>query len=140
MLRRCEVPTHDSFKYYGGRGIKVCARWRSFAKFVADMGERPKGTTLDRIDNDGNYTPKNCRWATKAEQMRNTRRSRFLVVRGEKITLSEASRRFGIDVRLIHKRLEVLGWNDERAATEPTFADTTAAISRGWVTRRAARG
>ena len=69
MVQRCTDPGKDNYKYYGGRGIAVCERWSTFAGFLADMGERPAGTQLSRIDNDGNYEPGNVRWATRAENV-----------------------------------------------------------------------
>jgi hypothetical protein len=71
MLSRCRDPRNASFKSYGARGITVCERWRDFENFLADMGPRPDGKTLDRISNAGNYEPGNCRWATNAEQNAN---------------------------------------------------------------------
>ena len=73
MLARCSNPKRPDYKNYGGRGILVCDQWKIFANFLADMGQKPEGLTLDRIDNDGNYEPNNCRWATVSEQRRNQR-------------------------------------------------------------------
>jgi hypothetical protein len=77
MHQRCSNPNDDKWKYYGERGIQVCERWQSFENFLADMGERPPDRTLDRIDNEGDYEPDNCRWADAVTQSRNRRGTRY---------------------------------------------------------------
>ena len=74
MRQRCQDPNRPDYVYYGARGITVCERWQTFDNFLADMGERPEGMTLDRVDNDGPYEPGNCRWATLSQQQKNQRR------------------------------------------------------------------
>jgi hypothetical protein len=133
MIARCERPTATSYERYGGRGIKVCPRWRhNFLAFVEDMGPRPSlEHTLDRIDPDGNYEPSNCRWAPWKTQQRNRGGfNRRLEVNGETLTLAEWSERTGIGYTTIRERLR-RGWSASRAVTESTRQPTTAAHAPG---------
>jgi len=119
MIARCENPKSDQYKNYGGRGIKVCARWRkSFENFLKDMGERPKGLTLDRKYVEGNYTRKNCRWATQKEQANNKRNNVVLEFDGKRLTISEWAGRMGCGVTALRARLED-GWSVEKTLSTP---------------------
>ena len=124
MLGRCHVPTNKDYHRYGARGIYVCGRWReSFENFLADMGERPSPAhSVDRWpDNDGPYSPENCRWATVKEQARNRRNTRYVVFNGEEATLAECSERFGICGETVMQRME-RGWPIEAAFSIPVGA------------------
>jgi hypothetical protein len=116
MRQRCTNPQRSEYVHYGARGITVCERWESFENFYADMGDPPSGMTLERIDNEGPYSPENCRWATRAEQSRNTRVTRMLTLHGETRPLVEWAERLGVRKGLIHNRLRS-GWSVERALT-----------------------
>jgi hypothetical protein len=96
MIARCTNPKSVKWHRYGGRGIRVCERWRNFAEFRADMGPRPSlEHQLDRINGDGNYEPGNCRWVTRSEQQRNRCNNVYVEVAGERMLLVEAKNRFG---------------------------------------------
>ncbi len=106
MKARCGNPLAPNFPRYGGRGIFVCARWaESFEHFLADMGPRPEGQSLDRIDNDGNYEPGNCRWATSAEQMLNCSRNRYATHEGVTRTATQWARILDLDGSYVCKQL-----------------------------------
>lgn len=119
MRARCFNPNDAKFPDYGGRGITVCERWASFENFIADMGEPPPGTTIDRINNDGDYEPENCRWATSKMQANNRRSSRIVCAFGESLTLAAWSERVGISQNALWYRLNS-GWSTEKALTAPT--------------------
>lgn len=114
MIQRCTNPNRNSYKQYGGRGIRVCAAWLSFPAFLKDVGPRHAGTTLDRKDNDGNYEPGNVRWATRQMQARNTRRTRIVVYGGVPMSLAAACEISGVAYGMAVKRLR-RGWPAERA-------------------------
>lgn len=105
MRQRCRNDGHPSWPNYGGRGITICDRWSTFENFYADMGERPPGMSIERIDNDGNYEPGNCRWATKPEQSVNKRTNVFIERDGATKTLSEWCTELGINYWTAHSRI-----------------------------------
>jgi hypothetical protein len=120
MMRRCFDPKNHAYENYGGRGITVCERWKNdVSAFIADMGPRPSPKhSIDRKDNDGNYEPGNCRWATAREQRRNQRTNRKLLAFGEELNLCEWAERFGIPTQTINGRLQ-RGWPAELAVSSP---------------------
>lgn len=120
MRQRCQNANNSRYRRYGDRGIKVCERWESFENFHADMGDPPTSKhTIDRIDNNGDYTPENCRWATAVQQASNRSNNTMLTLNGVTQTMSEWSRQTGIGKPAICVRLYKLGWPVERALTEP---------------------
>lgn len=110
MIARCENPKEESFRNYGARGISVCQKWRdSYEAFLSDMGRCPAGMSIERIDNDGNYEPGNCRWATKREQGRNTRVNLIVIYRGREMPLVEACELSGVNYSKVYQRIRA-GW------------------------------
>lgn len=130
MRERCGNPQNPNYPSYGGRGIYVCERWQSFETFLADMGERPSPKhSIDRIDNDGPYSPENCRWVGSIrEQRANCRDNRRVTYKGETLIVSEWARRTGIDNETLLFRLNA-GWSVERAFTEPLWNQKTITLN-----------
>jgi len=119
MMRRCYDPRNPSYLNYGGRGIRVCDQWRNdFKRFVNDVGDRPIGKTLDRIDNDKNYQPGNVRWATAKEQARHRRNNRVVVVEGIAAPVTQHCERYGIGSTKAYLRLDA-GWTPDNAFLVP---------------------
>lgn len=117
MLSRCYDPTVNCYSRYGQRGITVCDRWRySFPNFVEDMGERPEGMSLDRVDNNGNYEPSNCRWVTPKDQQNNKANNRVVTLDGVSLTLAQWAEQTGMSRKTISNRLDS-GWSPLRALT-----------------------
>lgn len=120
MRKRCYKKYQGNYKNYGGRGITVCKRWlNSFENFFKDLGRRPsKAHSLDRINNEGNYTPKNCRWADSETQGLNTRSNRLLSFKGQKKPVSRWARDLGMNPTTLFERLR-RGWSVKKALTTP---------------------
>lgn len=118
MMVRCYYKRNNRYHLYGGRGITVCDRWKQFENFWTDMGRRPEGMSLDRKDNNENYTPQNCRWASHRQQQNNRRNNVLLEFQGESKTAPEWGRAVGLSGSLIQSRISN-GWSVERAITTP---------------------
>lgn len=119
MLTRCYLKSSDNFQRYGGRGIKVCERWLKFHNFLSDMGECPNGLTLDRIDNEGDYTPNNCHWVTHVRQCRNRSTNHFVTFKGETPCIADWSDKIGISPKTLNSRINQYNWSIEKAITTP---------------------
>jgi hypothetical protein len=116
MVRRCHVPTCKDFKHYGARGIVVCQEWRNdIQRFEADMGQRPPGGTLERIDVDGPYSKDNCRWASQKEQTRNARSNIVLTYGGKSQCLGAWAEDLKLRYHTLYRRVVTLNWPLERA-------------------------
>lgn len=116
MMQRCHNHTHDQYPRYGGSGIVVCEQWHNFENFFRDMGDRPAGMTIDRIDGEKNYEPGNCQWASKKEQANNRKNNKPIAFNGRSMNAREWGKETGIPWQTIDGRLR-RGWSVERALT-----------------------
>lgn len=115
MVQRCNDPNHARYDLYGGKGIKVCERWRSFPNFLEDMGMPAAGMSLERLDGNGDYCPENCVWATISQQTRNKSSNRYYTMNGKRQCLSDWARDLGINPTTLSER--IAKWPLERALT-----------------------
>ena len=119
MKQRCLNPNAKNYSYYGGRGITVCDRWLNFKNFLADMGSRPTAKhSLDRIDNNADYSPNNCKWSTKAEQQNNQRTNRLITIENNTRTIAQWAKKMGYGETVIYERLKA-GWSEYKAVMTP---------------------
>jgi len=114
MLRRCYQSGNKSYAHYGARGIRVCRRWLDLRNFVADMGMKPPGLTIERIDNNKGYSPKNCKWATRQEQARNRSNNHFIAHGGKTLCITDWAKELGITQSAINHRISS-GWTEIEA-------------------------
>jgi len=119
MIQRCNNSKQAPYKDYGGRGIKICKRWHTFKNFYDDMGNPPKGTSLDRINNNKGYYPENCRWATLTEQNNNKRNTVFVKYKGKITPISILARQYNINTNVLNSRIFRYKWSIEEALTTP---------------------
>lgn len=119
MKTRCYNKKVPEYKRYGGRGIKICERWMDIENFLEDMGESPKDMTIERINNDGDYEPGNCKWATQKEQHNNTRRNVILKYNGLSLTMVQWAERLNISRACLWARINEMNWPIEKALSLP---------------------
>jgi hypothetical protein len=115
MKRRCLNPNQHDWKYYGGRGVKVCERWMTFDNFLADMGECPPDGSIDRMNNDGDYEPTNCRWIPQVEQSRTNRQKILVEIDGISMPMRGWAQQIGVSPSCISRLRRVYGWTAEQA-------------------------
>ena len=131
LLSRCLITTNPAYPNYGGRGITVCDRWLDFENFYADMGHAPDDAyELDRINNEGPYSPENCRWVTRKLQSRNRRSNRFITLGGRTLCVSDWEYLLGFKKGVIFSRLS-RGWPIQKALTTPTGTENCPLRNRG---------
>jgi len=116
IIQRCYNPNSTHYSCYGGRGVTVCEEWLTFDGFVKDMGERPEGMTVDRIDNNKSYSKDNCKWATRKTQANNRRTNVVLEYKGKSMTIAQWAREIGLSKNALTSRIQ-RGWTIERALT-----------------------
>ena len=119
MKRRCDNSNVKNYQDYGGRGITYCERWSKFENFLEDMGEKPEGYSIERVENSGPYCKENCRWATSLEQGRNKRNNIPVTLKGETKTLKEWSILLNVPYKVAHQRIKRDGYTPEEALTRP---------------------
>ena len=136
MRSRCKLITHRQYAYYGGRGIRVCPEWdTSFAAFYRDMGPRPPGASLDRIDNNGPYAPGNCRWASPSEQAANRRGTIVVTHLGKAEPLCRLASAHGVRHRTAYARYRA-GWSLDRVlGLAPVYTRPAAVLTLGGITK-----
>lgn len=117
MKARCDNPNAEGYHNWGGRGITYCERWEEFENFFDDMGEKPDGKSIDRIDNDGNYYKENCKWATRKEQQNNMRSNVIVEFDGLSMTIAQWAEHIGISRSRLQDRLKK--WTVKEALTKP---------------------
>lgn len=145
MVTRCTNPNYHSWSRYGGRGITICNRWRLFPRhFEQDLGRRPPGCTLDRINTNGHYScgkclecvangwPMNCKWSTRKEQVRNRSNNRMITHNGKTMCVASWEEVLGFPTGCLRKRISQLGWPVDRAMTEGVHRDMQEAARTGW--------
>lgn len=138
MIKRCTDPEDPDYKNYGARGITVCDRWMIFSNFLEDMGERPRNTSLDRIDNNKGYYKENCHWATREQQAMNRRVTIWIDYMGEKRNVKEVSAMIGVKTCQIYERIKNHGINSP-IVTMSTEEVKALGRKRAWDKRRAKR-